>query len=121
MLKIFIADDSAVIRERLMIMLSEIDGLSVIGEARESHETLECIKVLKPDLVVLDICLSDSSGLDVLKGLKGTEYSENRRCRPKVIVFTNFPSPQFQKACFQLGADFFFDKSNEYRELLEVL
>jgi len=53
--RVFIVDDSAIIRERLEMMLSELKGIEMIGQAKGSTEAEEAIPKLKPDVVILDI------------------------------------------------------------------
>ena len=72
------------------------------------------IRRLKPDVVILDIHLPGSSGIEVLEAIKKDKPA------PIVIMFTNYPYPQYRKRCMDLGADFFFDKSTEHEKLTEV-
>lgn len=113
-MKIFIADDSAVMRERIIEMLSELPGIKIAGEAPSSRKAIDSIKKLKPDVVILDIRMRGGNGIEVLKNNK-----KNRK--PLVIVLTNYPYPQYRKKCMEAGADFFFDKATEFHKINEVL
>jgi DNA-binding NarL/FixJ family response regulator len=108
-------DDSAVLRERLTTMLSELEGIEIIGQAKGPLEAQEAIPKLKPDVVILDIRMPGGNGIEVLKNIK------NGRNPPLVIMFTNYPYPQYRKKCMDGGADFFFDKSTEFEKLAAVL
>ncbi len=66
-------------------------------------------------MVILDIRMSDGSGIDVLPEIKKGNQS------PLVIVLTNYPYPQYRRKCIEAGADFFFDKSTEFDKVTEVL
>ena len=57
-MRVFIADDSAVLCERLIVVLSEIYGIAIVGQAGEPEEAARLIRSLKPDLVLLDIRMS---------------------------------------------------------------
>jgi len=114
-MRVFIADDSAVLRERLIEMLSEMKKVEVVGQAGDAIEAQESIIKLKPDLVILDIRMPSGSGIDVLQNIKEAGLT------PKVIIFTNYPYPQYRKKCKALGVDFFFDKSSEFEKFTEVL
>jgi len=113
--RVFIVDDSAVIRERLKTMLSELKGIEIIGQAKGSTEAEEAIQKLKPDVVILDIRMHGGNGIEVLKNIKKDKDS------PLVIMLTNYPYPQYRKKCKDAGANFFFDKSTEFEEVIEVL
>jgi DNA-binding NarL/FixJ family response regulator len=111
---VFVADDSIVLRERLLEMLREIPGVQVLGCAEEGLHAIDCIRHLRPDAVVLDIQMPCGTGLDVLKNVKRANSG------PLVIVFTNFPYPQYRKRALDYGAEFFFDKTTEFEKLREL-
>ena len=69
-IRVFVADDSIVLRERLLEMLREIPGVEVLGCAGDGLHAISCIRDLKPDAVVLDIQMPCGNGLDVLKNIK---------------------------------------------------
>ena len=112
---VYIVEDSASIRERLVDMLGDIEGVTVVGQADTPRAALEGILSTRPDSVVLDIQLIGGSGLDVL-----------REAHPRVpatvfIVLTNHPSPQYRRICMEAGAAYFFDKNSEFTKVREVL
>ena len=108
---VLIADDSVVLRERLLEMLGDISGVEILGCAQDGLQTIDRIRQLKPEVVVLDIQMPRGTGLDVLKNIK------HDRGGPIVIVFTNFPYPQYRKRALEIGADYFFDKTTEFEKL----
>ncbi len=110
-----IVDDSAVIRRRLVSMLSEIEGVQFIGEAVDAHDGAAMIRDLNPDLVILDIRMSDRSGISLLEDVK------NEPNLPTIIILTNYPYAAYRKRCMELGANHFFDKSTEFTKVEEVV
>ena len=114
-LRVFIVDDSAVVRKRLVSMISELEDIEVVGQAKGALEAREAVPKLKPDVVVLDIRMPGGSGIDVLKEIKKGPSA------PMVMMLTNYPYPQYRKKCMDEGADFFFDKSTEFEKVMEVL
>jgi DNA-binding NarL/FixJ family response regulator len=114
-MRLFIADDSEILRVRLVDMLSEIEGIEIIGQAQESLEAIESIQKLDPHVVILDIRMPQVNGIQVLKAIKKNNH------HLKVIIFTNYPYPQYRKRCTDLGADFFFDKSSEFEKLIDTV
>jgi DNA-binding NarL/FixJ family response regulator len=114
-IRVLIVDDSALIRERLKTMLSEIAGVEIVGESEDKMEAIASNERLHPDVVILDIRLPTGDGIEVLQHIK--------RDTPSVIVImlTNYPYPQYRQKCLKAGADFFFDKSTEFEKVPEVL
>ena len=114
--KVFLADDSSVVRERLVALLTEIPGIEIVGQAEDAFAALEAIPVLKPDVVVLDIYMPGSvTGMYVLERMK------SERNAPLIIMLTNYSYEQYKKRCLAAGAAYFFDKSNEFERVPEVL
>jgi DNA-binding NarL/FixJ family response regulator len=114
-MKILIADDSPILRERLKTMLSDFPEVEIAGQAHDTPEAIKSIKELKPDVVILDIRMPGGSGIEVLQSIK------KDRPEIKVIMFTNYPYPQYRKKCMNLGADFFFAKATESEEVPKVI
>jgi len=114
-MRLFIADDSEILRGRLIDMLSEIEGIEIVGQAHESLDAIESIQELNPHVVILDIQMPQVNGIKVLEAIKKDDGS------PTVIIFTNYPYPQYRKRCMDLGADFFFDKSTEFEKLIDTV
>ena len=54
-MRLFIADDSEILRDRLVETLSEIEGVEIVGLEKDAVAAIETVQRLKPDLVILDI------------------------------------------------------------------
>ena len=113
-MKVFIVDDSSVLRERVVEMLSDLPEIEIIGQAQNVPDALRAINELNPDVVILDIRIPGGSGLDILQDIKKEKKA------PMVIMLTNYPYPQYRKKCLGLGADYFFDKSTEFGKVTEL-
>jgi DNA-binding NarL/FixJ family response regulator len=100
-LKVFIADDSRLIRDRVAMLLAAAH-MVVVGEA---------ILSVRPNVVVLDVQLEGGTGLEVLRAV--------RSAAPEiaVIVFSNSAAPAYRKRYMSQGAAGFFDKSTEFDQL----
>ena len=114
-MKIFVVEDSAAIRERLVEMIGDIEGVVVVGEAATSDEAVAGIRRTRPDVAIFDIQLAAGSGIDALV--------EAKRAQPglRAIVLTNYATPQHEKASVDAGAEYFMDKSAEFERIAEVL
>ncbi len=111
-LKAFIVEDSPVIRENLVAALEEMAPIEVVGTAEDEAGALRWLGSHACDLAVIDIFLKSGSGLGVLK-------EASRADRPiKLIVLSNYATPDMRRKCLELGADRVFDKSNEIDALI---
>jgi two-component system response regulator DevR len=111
---VLVVDDSASLRERLVAMLSAVDGLEVVGEAQNAREALSAIHNLRPEVVILDIQMPDGTGIGVLREVK-RDYPGT-----VVIILTNHAEAQYQKRCLELKADYFLSKSTDWKLLIEI-
>jgi len=113
--KVLVADNSALVRERLVAMVSELETIDLVGQAGNAGETLGCVDRFSPDVVILDSRMIERNGLQVLKQIKASNRA------PVVIVLSTDPYPQYREMCRQLGADFFLDKDTEFDRVNTVL
>jgi len=114
-MRIYIADDSEDIRNSLVKMISRFEGIEIVGVAENASEAVQEIDRLKPDLVILDLFMPGGGGVVTLKSIKRSQPS------PFVIVYSNYSLPQYKKLCLALGAERFYDKTDEYRELIDTV
>jgi DNA-binding NarL/FixJ family response regulator len=114
-LKVLIADDSNLVRERLAALVSEVEDAELVSQVGNAREAIEAIQRLKPDVAILDIRMPGDSGLQVLEVVK------TDKAAPVVIVLTAFPYPQYRRKCLEAGAEYFFDKSSEFDRVAKVL
>ena len=111
-IKIVIADDSLIVRERLVTMLGELAGVEVVDRVENGAKVIiGAIQKFQPDVVILDIHMPEGSGIDVLRSIKRDGVG------PMVIILTNYPYPEYRQKCLQAGADFFLDKSAEFDQI----
>lgn len=104
------------LRSHLKKLLSpSINREDKIFETHSVLSTLNYLAIEMPDVIILDIQLPDGTGIDILK------YLATKEKRPLIIILTNFPNEHNKKYCFDWGADHFFDKSNEYEQVISVL
>jgi two-component system, NarL family, response regulator DevR len=106
-LRVYVVDDSALLRQRLLGLLAELDRVEVIGEAEDRDQAIIEVTKLKPHVVILDIQLRESNGIEVLTQIKQVQPS------PTLIMLTNYPYPQFREKSMSAGADYFFYKATE--------
>ena len=106
LLRVFVVEDSALIRRRIIDNVQAMGGFDVVGFAESEEEAIEAIKKLHPDVVVTDIRLKEGNGIAVVRNIRADETAP----QPKIFVLTNFAYPEYQVQCSLAGADAFFDK-----------
>ncbi|MCU0474036.1 MAG: response regulator transcription factor [Bacteroidales bacterium] len=114
-MKIVIADDSSLLRERIKSLLNGLKEKLVIYEAENGLEALKLIKDKKPDLAILDIRMPEMNGIEVLKKIR------ELKIKVKVCILTNYPYPQYKRKCFEAGADYFLSKTEEFEDIKIVI
>ena len=116
-LRVFLVEDSAAIRERLTETISSLNHVQVAGHAETEAAAIAALQAEPCDAVVLDLQLRQGHGFNVLKALR----SDPNTARVIVLVLTNHATPQYFARSIELGADHFFDKSREYDQLCVAL
>jgi len=114
-IKLAIADDSALLRERIKDLVTMFPAVEIVGEAENGVEALQLIIDKEPDLVTLDIRMPEMNGIEVLKKVK------ERRSKTKVCILTNYPNHRYKERCLAEGADYFFDKSKDFQRIATVI
>lgn len=114
-MKIFILEDSIILRGKILVNLTELPNVQVCGMSGVASEALEIIEKQKPDLALIDIRIFGGNGLDILKRAKELNPSMI------AVVLTNYPYQEYRERCRELGADYFFDKSTEFDKAFETI
>jgi DNA-binding NarL/FixJ family response regulator len=114
-MRVLLADDSALIRERLKDMLSVFQQVEIVGSFENGTETLQALRSLKPDLAIVDLKMPGLSGLDVLTGIR----KENSTL--KFIILTFFSSGYYRQLAIQAGVDYFFSKVDDFEKVEVVI
>jgi DNA-binding NarL/FixJ family response regulator len=69
-IKILIVDDHPIVRQGLAELINHEDDFTVCGQAEDAHQAMQNIKALRPDMVVVDISLKETSGMELIKDIK---------------------------------------------------
>jgi two-component system OmpR family response regulator len=112
---LYIVEDSPVMRSRYSSELQGMVHLEIVGQAGTVSEAIAGIQKTAPGIVLLDLTLEDGSGLEVLRALSTAVV------KPQFVVVTNNADAANRDLCIRLGATHFFDKSNQFLELLDFL
>jgi two-component system OmpR family response regulator len=114
-LKTYIVEDNVTIRENLVGTLEELTCISAVGFAETEAEAVQWLigNGDEWELAIIDLFLKQGSGLGVLQACM------SRRTDQKVVVLSNYATPDIRKRCAQFGVDAVFDKSNEIDALID--
>ncbi|AMZ71819.1 MULTISPECIES: response regulator transcription factor [Pseudomonas] len=115
---LLLVDDHSLIRAGVRALVMDIPGYAVIGEASDGTRLVELVERLNPDIVLLDISMKDTCGLDALQQLK--------RVRPhsKVLILSMHTDPALIMQALESGAHGYLLKdttANELKHALEAL
>ena len=110
---VVIADDHAVVRKGLRLLLDAEEGLRVVAEAGDVPDAVRLTKAHRPRVLVLDLNMPGGSSLDVIPELSAGETS--------VVVLTMQDDPSFARQALQAGANGFVLKEAADDELLEAI
>jgi DNA-binding NarL/FixJ family response regulator len=98
-IRVLIADDQALLRSGLRMILDAHADIEVVGEAGNGHEALELARRLAPDLVLMDVQMPVMDGLEATRRLLA-----GREPHPRVVVLTTFDLDEYVYAAIRAGA-----------------
>ncbi len=114
-LKTYIVEDNATIRENLIGTLEELATIEPVGAAETEDDGKAWLTQHSDDwdLAIVDLFLRQGSGLGVLAACR------QRKPHQRMVVLSNYATPDVRMRCAQLGVDAVFDKSNEIDALVD--
>lgn len=115
MTRILIVDDHVLIREGLKRVLLEEPDLSIVGEAKTAAEALDLLSTTACDVIIMDICLPDRNGLEVIQ-----EVKKDRPHLP-ILVLSIYSEESFGVRTIKAGADGYLPKTTGAHELVVAI
>lgn len=113
-MKVLLANDSVLILERLKELLSINRKVDIVASLKNGDDTLAAIKVLNPDLVIVDINMPGLNGLEIL-----TEVRRENKAT-KVIILTFYSSDHYRKLSMHSG-EIFFNKADDFEKISMIV
>lgn len=114
-MKILIADDDALIRDGLKMILECEDSFQVAGTASNGKEAVELCGAVRPDIVVMDI------RMPVMDGVEATRQIKERYGDVKVLLLTTFKDTEYIRSAMKCGAEGYVLKSNSSESIVESI
>ncbi len=114
-IRVLIADDHPIVCRGIHNLLEPAVGIKVVGEAHSGAEALELIRSLRPDVVLLDVELTDMSGIDVIKQLNDEQVSV------RILGLSSYDDREFISQLLALGASGYLLKDEIPEQIIEAV
>jgi DNA-binding NarL/FixJ family response regulator len=116
-IRVLIADDEALVRAGLTMLIDSAPGLSVVGEASDGIQAVRQARAVKPDVVLMDIRMPVMSGLEATKVI----LDGSQDLLPRILIVTTFDEDEHVFEALRSGASGFVLKDTPPEKLLEAI
>jgi two-component system response regulator NreC len=114
-IRLVVADDHAILRSGLRMLIDAQPDMEVVGEAQDGIEAVQVIQKANPDVAILDVTMPRSGGLDAIKGI----VARNRSTR--VLLLTMHEEPAYLRTALAAGAGGYVLKKSVDADLLSAI
>ena len=115
MIRVLVVDDHAILRDGIRSILESQEDVIVVGEASDGAEALEFVSKLLPDIVLMDISMPNTNGLEATRLIK------ERFPQVKVLILTQHDNREYIAPALGAGASGYVLKRSGRREMLNAL
>ncbi len=112
-LRVLLVEDSPLLAARLQESLDGLENIEVVGVVADESSAVDAAREQRADVIVLDLQLKEGTGFGVVQRLG--------KARPKIIVFTNYMLPEYQRRANAMGVEYFLNKSVDYERLPQLI
>ncbi|MGW7378155.1 response regulator [Streptomyces sp. NPDC054794] len=116
-IRVLLADDQALLRGTFKILFDSTEDIEVVGEASDGHEAVELTHAQRPDVVLMDIRMPGTDGLDATRAISEAEDL----AAVKVLILTTFENDEYVAEALRAGASGFLGKGAQPDELLDAV
>lgn len=114
-INVLIADDHAILRSGLKMLINSAGGIKVSGEAGTGRQAVEKFKKLSPDIVILDITLPDMGGLEAAREIKKLDPAA------KILILTMHDNADYVREFLRIGVAGYIVKKSADTELISAI
>jgi len=114
-IRVLIADDHAVVRAGLRLLLDAAEGIEVVGEAGSGEEAVRLTRSVKPDVVLMDVVMPGMSGIEA------TRPALDAAPEAKVLVLSMQDDPNYVREAFEAGASGYVLKEAADSEVVQAV
>lgn len=115
LLSILLVDDHAVVRQGLRLLLESQPDLQIIGEATDGEMAIQLARALKPEVILLDLLMPGTSGLEVIRRLNETPFDG------KILVLTSSLDDHLVRQALSIGAHGYVLKATRTADLVQAI
>ncbi len=113
--KVLLVDDHPIVRQGIRRLIEKEPGLSVCGEAEDAQEALEVIERERPDIIVLDLSLKNSSGFDLILDIK------SRWDNVRILVLSMYNEDVYAERVLRAGASGYIMKQEAPKRVITAI
>ena len=113
MIRVVVADDQTVVRSGLRMILEAHESIRVVGEAADGEQAVDLVRLLDPDVVLMDI------RMPVLDGIAATRRLTREQARARVLVLTTYGLDEYVYEALAAGASGFLLKTDDPERLVD--
>jgi DNA-binding NarL/FixJ family response regulator len=114
-LRILVADDHAIVRQGLKLLIDSQQDMKVVAEAADGHAALERAEAVKPDIVVMDISMPGMNGLTATRTLK------ERQPNVTIVALTRHEDETYLEELLRAGASAYILKQSAPADFLQAI
>ena len=114
-IRVLIADDHAIVRRGLQLILSQTEEIEVVGEAENGVQVVQMVREQPPDVVLMDISMPDRNGIDALKMIR------KELPRLPVLILSMYPEDQYAVRAMKAGAAGYLTKHGAPEQLIAAI
>ncbi len=115
LVRVFILDDHAVVREGLAAIISRQPGMTVVGQAGKGREAIDMIGIDGPDVLIVDLRLPDMTGIEVIRSVR------RRRPEVRLVVLSVYAGEDEIAEAIEAGAQAYLLKDVTPSELAQAI
>ncbi len=114
-IKVLVVDDHTIVRYGLRCLIEEQEDFTIVGEASNGLEAVECARELQPDIILMDLRMPELDGLEAMRRIR------DQNPGPKIIVLTTYESDDYIFEAIDAGAKGYLLKDAPREELFRAL
>ncbi|HSR33248.1 MAG TPA: response regulator transcription factor [Anaerolineae bacterium] len=114
-IRVFIAEDHAIVRKGIHLLLNLEPGIEVVGEASNGREAVSGIESTRPDVILMDLVMPEMDGIEAIQQVKA------RQPEARILVLTSFATDDKVFPAIKAGALGYLLKDSEPRDVVDAI